>query len=114
MQREGEIEQLTAKLELQEESLQNQEESLSDRTAAFDDRRVNLEQNSRYLVGMQPRNAVDILLQMEDPDIIELLQVTEEIAQQEGSVSLVSFWLSQMPAERAADLQRKFVRGASS
>lgn len=113
-QREAEIEQITAELEATRTSLENQEKSLNDRLTAFDDRRVNLEQNSRYLVGMPPSNAVEIMLQMEDPDIIELLQVTEDIAQREGSASLVSFWLSQMPAERAAELQRKFVRRPAS
>ena len=113
-QREVEIEQITAELEATRTSLENQEKSLNDRLTAFDDRRVNLEQNSRYLVGMPPSNAVEIMLQMEDPDIIELLQVTEDIAQREGSASLVSFWLSQMPAERAAELQRKFVRRPAS
>ena len=113
-QREAEIEQITAELEAARTSLENQEKSLNDRLTAFDDRRVNLEQNSRYLVGMPPSNAVEIMLQMEDPDIIELLQVTEDIAQREGSASLVSFWLSQMPAERAAELQRKFVRRPAS
>ena len=113
-QREAEIEQITAELEATRTSLEDQEKSLNDRLTAFDDRRVNLEQNSRYLVGMPPSNAVEIMLQMEDPDIIELLQVTEDIAQREGSASLVSFWLSQMPAERAAELQRKFVRRPAS
>ena len=113
-QREAEIEQITVELEATRTSLENQEKSLNDRLTAFDDRRVNLEQNSRYLVGMPPSNAVEIMLQMEDPDIIELLQVTEDIAQREGSASLVSFWLSQMPAERAAELQRKFVRRPAS
>jgi flagellar protein FlbB len=33
--------------------------------------------------------------------------MTEEIAQREGTTSIVSYWLSLLPPERAAELQRK-------
>jgi flagellar protein FlbB len=56
---------------------------------------------------MPPANAVEIINRMDDQDAIDVLRKTEEIAQAEGSASIVSYWLSLMPPERAAELQRK-------
>jgi flagellar protein FlbB len=35
--------------------------------------------------------------------------MTDEIARREGGNSLVPFWMSLMPAERVAELQRKML-----
>ena len=107
--RETELEQKLAILSEKEKSLAEQEKLFNKSRLGYEDRRVKLEQNARYLVGMPPDNAVEILLEMEDYDIIELFIVAEQLAEEEGSASLVSFWLSKMPAARAAELQRKFV-----
>ena len=107
--REVELEQKIATLNEKEKSLVEQEKIFNKSRLGYEDRRVSLKQMARYLVGMPPDNAVEILLEMEDYDIIELFLVAEQLAEEEGSVSLVSFWLSKMPAARAADLQRKFV-----
>jgi flagellar protein FlbB len=58
---------------------------------------------------MPPASAVGILVSMDDQDVIDLLRMTESIAQAEGATSMVSVWLSQLPAQRAAELQRKMV-----
>ena len=82
----------------------------NERVQAFDNRRDNLRQNADYLVGMPPASAVKILLEMEDQYVIDLFRVTEEQARRSGEVSLVAYWLSLMPPERAATLQRKMAR----
>jgi flagellar protein FlbB len=56
---------------------------------------------------MPPASAVEIINRMNDQDAIDVLRKTEEIAQAEGTASIVSFWLSLMPPDRAAELQRK-------
>jgi flagellar protein FlbB len=56
---------------------------------------------------MRPDDAVEILAGYDDQLLIDTLRVTEELAQQAGEVSLVSVWLSRLPAERASDIQRK-------
>jgi flagellar protein FlbB len=38
------------------------------------------------------------------------MRVTEELAVEAGEASLVAYWLSLMPADRAAALQRKMAR----
>ena len=93
-------------------ALEEREKSLNERQKAFDTREDSLEQKARYLTGMPPENAVAILLQYDnDRDILEIFRVTDRLAQQAGEDSLVAYWLSQMPAERGAELTRKMSQG---
>jgi flagellar protein FlbB len=105
--RYGEIEQMAQELEVRQKALDDRESSFnaSIREAETKDRLV--EQNARYLTGMPPVQAVGILTAMDDQDAIDVIRKTEEIARTEGTTSIVSYWFSQMPAERAAELQRK-------
>jgi flagellar protein FlbB len=56
---------------------------------------------------MQPQNAVNIIAGYEDQDAIDVIRKTEEIAQAEGTASIVAFWFSLMDPAKAAELQRK-------
>ena len=58
---------------------------------------------------MTPKAAVNILLAMDDQMVIDVLRKVEEMAAQNGTASMVSYWLSLMPADRAAAIQRKMV-----
>jgi flagellar protein FlbB len=108
--KEAEIQQIMEALEEKENALLEQENSFNDRLKRYDNRKANLRQASRYFVGMPPDQSVERLLAMEDQDVIDLLRTTEEIAQEEGAASMVSYWLSLMPAERAAELSRKMLK----
>jgi flagellar protein FlbB len=110
----AEINQMIEQLEERETTIEDREKVFNERLQAVENRRVNLQQNSDYLVGMPPENAVKILLQMEDQDVIDIFRMTEEQAQATGELSLVSYWLSLMPADRAAVLQRKMSRKTGS
>ena len=110
----AEINQMIEQLQERETTIEDREKVFNERVQAFENRRVNLQQNSDYLVGMPPENAVKILLQMEDQDVIDIFRMTEEQAQATGELSLVSYWLSLMPADRAAVLQRKMSRKTGS
>ncbi|QQO08257.1 periplasmic-type flagellar collar protein FlbB [Breznakiella homolactica] len=103
----GEIEQMAQELEERQKVLDERENSFNVMVQEFENRRVNVEQNARYLTGMPPERAVGIITAMDDQDAIDVFRMTEEIAQQEGTTSLVSYWLSLLPPERAAELQRK-------
>jgi flagellar protein FlbB len=111
---QAEVDQMVEQLEEREQTIEDREKVFNERVQAFENRRVNLQRNSDYLVGMPPGNAVKILLQMEDQDVIDIFRITEEQAQATGELSLVSYWLSLMPAERAAVLQRKMSRKTGS
>ena len=97
----------------QEAQFQQIAQELEDRKTSQDDREqyanrdANVAQNVKNLTGMAPQNAVAILVAMDDQDVIDILRKTEEIATQTGTSSMVAYWLSLMPAERAAVIQRK-------
>ena len=101
---------ITQKLEMlteREKALEEREKSFNTRTRLYENKIANLEQSSKYLVGMPPEKARDILLEMGDQDVIDILRVTERLAEEAGESSLVAYWLSLMPADRSASIQRK-------
>ncbi|MDR1948741.1 MAG: flagellar protein FlbB [Spirochaetaceae bacterium] len=105
--RRGEIEQMAQELEERQKALDERENSFNAMVEQTEIKGRNVEQNARYLTGMPPERAVGIITAMDDQDAIDVLRKTEEIARQEGTTSIVSYWLSLLPAERAAELQRK-------
>jgi flagellar protein FlbB len=107
--RRGEIEQMAQELEERQKALDERENSFNAMTQDAEIRIRNVEQNARYLTGMPPERAVGIIAAMSDQDAIDVFRKTEEIAQAEGTTSIVSYWLSLLPPERAAELQRKMV-----
>lgn len=107
---ENEIQQKLETLEEKEKSLEEREKSFNERVKQYDNKRANLRQSAQYFVSMPPQAAVDRLLEMEDQDVIDLLRTVERMAQEAGDDSIVSFWLSLMPADRAAQLSRKMLK----
>jgi flagellar protein FlbB len=105
--RYGEIEQMAQELEERQKALDERENSFNALTEEAEIKDRNVEQNARYLTGMPPERAVGIITAMDDQDAIDVFRKTEEIAQAEGATSIVSYWLSLMESERAAELQRK-------
>jgi flagellar protein FlbB len=108
--KEKELNQFGQDLNDKEAALSSREKAFNDRVKAFENRRVNLEQNARYLTSMPPTNARDILLKMDDQDVIDIFRIVDAQAQASGQDSLVPYWLSIMPADKAAVLQRKMAR----
>jgi flagellar protein FlbB len=107
--RRGEIEQMAQALEERQKALDERETSFSALMQAAETKSQNVEQVARYLTGMPPQQAVGIITEMEDQDAIDVFRKAEELAQAEGTASIVSYWMSLLPAERAAALQRKMV-----
>jgi len=105
--RHGEIEQMAQELEDRQKSLDERENSLRAQALDAENKDRNVEQNARYLSGMPPERAVGIITAMDDQDAIDVLRKTEEIARAEGTASIVSYWLSLMDSQRAAEIQRK-------
>jgi flagellar protein FlbB len=103
----AELEQMAAELEERQRMLDEQEQSIQTRQAETGSYDRNVEQVARLLSGMPPANAVGILNEMEDQFAIDIIRKVEEIAQAEGTASIVSFWFSLMDPARAAEIQRK-------
>jgi flagellar protein FlbB len=105
--RYAEIEQMAQELEARQKALDDRENSFNASIQEAETKSRIVEQNARYLTGMVPDKAVEILIAMDDQDAIDVIRKTEEIAQAEETASIVSYWFFLMPAERAAELQRK-------
>ena len=90
-----------------EKNLEEREKTFNNTVKMFDDRNSNIEQIAANLEGMQPLKAVDILVAMDDQLAIDVLRKVTERAQNNGVASMVPYWLSLMPADRAAVIQRK-------
>jgi len=101
--------QISQELDDLRKSQEEREKTFNNTVKKYDDREVNIVQNAKNLTGMPPESAVAILNAMEDQDVIDTLRKVEEIAQEEGTMSMVSYWLSLMPADRVATIQRKMV-----
>ena len=95
--------ELSERVKTQEE----REKTFNDAVKKYDDRNVNIEQISQNLTGMAPQNAVNILVAMDDQMVIDILRKVEETARANNTSSMVAYWLSLMPADRAAEIQRK-------
>ncbi|MCD6396161.1 MAG: flagellar protein FlbB [Spirochaetaceae bacterium] len=108
--KEAEVKQKLETLTENEKSLVEREKSFNDRLKAYEDRDRNLRQSSAYFTGMPPGNAVERLLGMDDQDIIDIFRTTELIAKEAGTDSIVSYWFSLMPSDRAAELNRKMLK----
>ncbi|MDR0784703.1 MAG: flagellar protein FlbB [Treponema sp.] len=102
-----EIEQMAQELEERQKFLEERENSFNALVKDSENKDRNVTQNARYLTGMPPQNAVEIIGKMDDQDAIDVFRKAEEIAAAEGSASIVSYWISLLPPERAAELQRK-------
>lgn len=107
VEKEASIVAMSQELEDRQSALAEQEKSFNSLTQRYDDRRANVEQNARYLTGMPPADAVDILVAMDDQTVIDVLRAVEELAAASGESSVVAYWLSLMPAARSAEIQRK-------
>jgi flagellar protein FlbB len=108
-QQELTAKQLTDDLALLKAAQDEREAAFNAQIKRYDDRIVNLEAVVANLNGMAPQNAVAILLGFGDQDVIDILRKTEENAAANATSSLGSFWLSLMPADRAAAIQRKML-----
>jgi flagellar protein FlbB len=107
VQQQNQLKQISDELEQQRSSLDEREKAITaqaDQKAAY---MKNVEQNARYLNSMPPANAVAIIQKWDDQFAIDVLREVETLAQANGTTSLVSVWLSQLPPERAAEIQRK-------
>jgi flagellar protein FlbB len=105
--KERQLNQLGQDLNDRQAALEAQQKALNDARKAIEDRRVNLDQNAVYLTSMTPASAIAILAKQDDQYVIDTFRTVEAQAKKAGTDSLVPIWLSLMPADRAATLQRK-------
>jgi len=101
--------QIAAELAEREKNQEEREKTFNLTVKKYDDKEVNIEQIANNLNGMRPEAAVNILVAMDDQVVIDVLRKVEEMAKENGSSSMGSYWLSLMPSTRAAEIQRKML-----
>jgi flagellar protein FlbB len=116
--REAEVEQMAQQLEEDRKAVEEMEKTINDVRLSAENIDRNVEGISLWLTSMQPERAVAILMAMADQNAISVLRKTEEIAQRDGTSSLVPYWFQLMAATpegttKAAELQRKMVTPSS-
>ena len=112
--REGDIAKGESQYDAVMQELEDRRKSLEEREATFeaerrkyDDRDKQIAQVASYLAAMPPKTAVEEILNMQDQDIIDIFRKEDEKAAANRTASMVSVWLMNMPADRAAAIQRK-------
>jgi len=114
-EREAGIVAKAGEVDERQKSLDEQQKSLNSAKEQYDNKKANIAQNARYLSGMPPKDAVNIINAMTDDQmVIDILRAVEEIAAQTGEASVVAYWLSLMPPERSAAVQRKMSQKPTS
>lgn len=105
--KEAEYQQIAQELDERKISQEEREATFEKITKEYEDKERNYRTIAAELNGMRPEAAVAILLAMEDQLAIDVLRRVDEIAEEEGKNSMVPYWISLMPADRAATIQRK-------
>ncbi|MDR2210302.1 MAG: flagellar protein FlbB [Spirochaetaceae bacterium] len=108
----SEIEQMAQELAEKQQALDEQQNSINAAAADAENMERSIEGIAQQLTNMQPERAVAIIAAMNDQTAVNVLRKTEEMAQRDGTGSIVPYWLSLMDPQRAAELQRKMVVGA--
>ena len=111
---EEQIEAIAKELEERKNSQDEREKTFNNQVKKYDDRNTNIETIANYLNSMPPKTAVEELLSHDDQDIIDILRKADELAAASKTTSLSSVWLMNMPAERAATIQRKMANKPES
>ncbi|MBN2509630.1 MAG: flagellar protein FlbB [Spirochaetales bacterium] len=112
--KENELEQMVETLAEKEKALEDREKSFNEIVKQYENRNANLRQSALYYNGMPPEKAVERMLELEDQDLIDILRTAEQLAQEAGQTSIVAYWISLMPPERAAVVNRKMLKKPES
>ena len=105
--KEAEFEQIAQELEERKASQEEREKTFEAIQQQYADKDTAYRQIANNLYNMPPKAAVDILIAMDDQLVIDVLRKEKELADELRRSSMGSYWLSLMPAERAAVIERK-------
>jgi flagellar protein FlbB len=110
VQKEAEVQQKVESLAEREKGLEEQEKSFNERVKEYDNKNANIRQAALYYTNMPPKDAVARLEKMQDQDVIDILRMIQRIADEQKTDSVVAYYLSLFPADRAAELNRKMIK----
>lgn len=106
-ERQASVEAMAQEVADREKTLTERENSFKQMAERYENRKANVEQSAKYLTGMPPADAVKILAKTDDQTVVDILRAVEELAAKSGESSVVAYWLSLLPPEKSAVIQRK-------
>jgi flagellar protein FlbB len=109
-ERENLLNEREAKLSEEAKRLEEQEKVLSEEKRRYDNYRDNVRRQAEYFTGMPPRDAVVRLQELDELLIIDILREIDQRAEDEGTQSIVPYFLSLMDPGKAASVQRKMTK----
>ena len=113
--RDADISQKAQELDDRRQALDDKEKSFNDKVKQYDNRKANIDQNAQYLVGMPPAiRRWAYWTRWTTRRSSTSSTPWKSGRRPPGSRSLVSVWLSGMPPDRSATLQRKMAAKPSS
>ncbi|MFN3603215.1 MAG: periplasmic-type flagellar collar protein FlbB [Leptonema sp. (in: bacteria)] len=86
----------------QQTNIEEQKKSLQEKENARKEKNKMIEDMARRLNAMPPQNVIEIIQGWKNIDIVDVFLKMEQLAEEEGTPSIVPFLLSQLPAERAS------------
>ncbi|MCS7205632.1 MAG: hypothetical protein NZ853_08035 [Leptospiraceae bacterium] len=89
-------------LESEKENIEKQKQKLQEIENARKEKNRLIENMARRLNAMPPQAVIDMIQGWNNLDIVEVFLRMEELAEEEGTPSIVPFLLSQLPPERAS------------
>ncbi|MCH5289369.1 MAG: flagellar protein FlbB [Treponema sp.] len=111
---ESQYDAVVQELEERLKMLEEREATFEAQVKKYEDRDAELVKVARYWYNMPPATAVAEIVKMEDQDIVDIFRKEDELAEKERRASMVSVWFMNMPADRAAVVQRKMTNKPQS
>lgn len=108
-QQEEQLKQKMAAVAQQEKALKQREKSFNQTVNQYDNRSANLRAVATNLLSMPPQTAAKQLEAMSDQNVIDIMRAADQITTANGKSSIVPYWLSLMPAKRAAAISKKML-----
>ena len=96
------LEERELKLEKKLEGFDKEKEAFTEAQATYKDRQKNIRDMAARLQAMPPQDAVEIISNWSNSDLLPVLLQMERNAQLEGNQSIVPYLLTLMPRERSA------------
>ena len=102
VQAEKDIEKEKEKLEEIRKGLELEKEKIEKEKSTYSGYKRNVEDLAQKIYNMRPEEAIQIILNWDDPLIIDVFRQMDADAADEGRASITSYLISRMPNERAS------------
>ncbi len=101
-QREKEIQEKEKEISEQKENIEQQKKKIQEIENSRKEKQKLIDNMARRFAAMPPQNVIEIIQGWQNSDIVDVFMRMEEIAEEEGTQSIVPFLLTLLPSERSS------------